>query len=46
VPVRLISAEDGEIDNNPVITFTYRGFYDSNLGYASRAVVDNTLASL
>jgi hypothetical protein len=46
VPVRLISAEDGEIDNNTVITFTYRGFYDSNLGYAIRAVVVNTLASL
>jgi hypothetical protein len=46
VPVRLISVEDGEIDNNDVLTFTYRGFYDSTLTYALRVVVVNTLSSL
>ena len=46
VPARLISATDGEIDNNDVITFTYRGFYDSTLTYALRVVVVNTLSSL
>jgi hypothetical protein len=39
VPVRLISASDGEIGGNSTITFTYRGFYDSTLTYAIRAVV-------
>jgi hypothetical protein len=46
IPVRLFSAEDGEVDNNDVITFTYRGYYDSNLGYAIRVVVVNTLSAL
>jgi hypothetical protein len=46
LPARLISAEDGEIDGNSIITFTYRGFYDSDLGYAIRVVVVNTLSSL
>jgi hypothetical protein len=46
LPAHLISAEDGEIDGNSIITFTYRGFYDSDLGYAIRVVVVNTLSSL
>lgn len=46
VPGRLISRSDGEIGGNSTITLTYRGFYDSDLGYALRAVVVNTLASL
>lgn len=45
-PVRLFSVEDGEIDGNSTLVFTYRGYYDSNLGYAWRGVVVNTLASL
>ncbi len=45
-PVRLFSVEDGEIDGNSTLTFTYRGFYDSSLGYAFRGVVVNTLSSL
>jgi hypothetical protein len=46
VPCRLFSVEDGEIDNNTVMTFTYRAYYDSNLGYAIKVVLVNTLASL
>jgi hypothetical protein len=46
VPARLINVEYGEIGGNATITLTYRGFYDSDLGYAIRAVVVNTLASL
>ncbi len=46
VPMRLFSAEDGEIDNNDVITFTYRGYYDSDLAYAILVVVVNTLSAL
>lgn len=46
LPARLISREDGEINNNSVITLTYRGFYDTSLGYALRVVVVNTLAAL
>jgi hypothetical protein len=47
VPCRLISRSDGETGgNNTTITLTYRGFYDSDLGYAIRAAVTNTLASL
>ena len=42
----LIGRDDTEIDNNSVITLTYRGKYDSTLGYALRAEVVNTLASL
>ena len=43
---RLMSREDGEIGGNSTITLTYRGVYDSDLGYAIRAVVVNTLSSL
>lgn len=46
LPGRLISRSDGEIGGNSTITLTYRGFYDSDLGYALRVVVTNTLASL
>lgn len=46
IPVRLISAESGEIGGNATYALTYRGFHSSNLGYAIRAVVVNTLASL
>lgn len=42
----LVSREDGEIGGNSTITLTYRGRYDSDLGYAFRAVVVNTLSSL
>lgn len=45
-PVRLFSVEDGEIDGNTTMTLTYRGYYDTTTGYAFRAVVVNTLASL
>lgn len=46
VPARLMSREDGEIGGNSTITLTYRGFYDSTLGYAIRVVVVNTLSAL
>jgi len=42
----LIGREDTEIENNSTITLTYRGKYDSTLGYALKPVVVNTLASL
>ena len=46
VPARLISRSDGEIGGNTTITLTYRGFYSSDLGYALRVAVVNTLSSL
>lgn len=46
VPVRLISRSDGEIGGNSTVTLTYRGFYSSDLGYALRVAVVNTLAAL
>jgi hypothetical protein len=46
LPMRLVGREDGEINNNSVITLTYRGFYSADLGYAIRVVVVNTLSSL
>jgi len=46
VPARLITATDDEIGGNSTIVLTYRGFYSSDLGYALRAVVVNTLSSL
>lgn len=45
-PAELIGRDDTEIDNNSVITLTYRGKYDSTLGYALRCSVVNSLASL
>jgi len=46
VPARLISRTDGELGGNSTITLVYRGFYDSTLTYAIRAVVVNTLSAL
>lgn len=46
LPVRLVDVSDGEIGGNANWTFTYKGFYDSTLGYAFRAVVVNKLATL
>jgi hypothetical protein len=46
LPARLITAEDDEIGGNSTIKLTYRGFYSSDLGYALRVVVVDTLASL
>jgi hypothetical protein len=45
-PMRLMSRSDGEIGGNSTITLTYRGFYDSTLGYAIRTVVVNEQATL
>jgi hypothetical protein len=42
----LISRSDAEINNNSVIELTYRGLYDSTLGYALKTVVVNALATL
>jgi hypothetical protein len=46
LPGRLISRSDGELGGNATVTLTYRGYYDSDLGYAFRAVVVNGLTSL
>jgi hypothetical protein len=46
LPMRLISREDGEINNNTVITLTYRGFYSADLGYAIRVAIVNGLSTL
>jgi hypothetical protein len=46
VSAYLVSATDGEFGGNSTITFTYRGRYDSDLGYAARLAVVNTLSSL
>lgn len=42
----LVSRSDGEIGGNSTITLTYRGRYDSSLGYVLKADVVNTLSSL
>ena len=39
-------ATDDEIGGNTIIVLTYSGFYDTDLAYAIRATVTNTLASL
>lgn len=46
LPCRLYSVTDGEIGGNTNWTFTYRGFYDSTLTYAFKAIVVNSLAAL
>lgn len=46
LPVRLISVSDGEIGANANYTFTYRGFYDTTLTYAYKAIVVCTLVTL
>lgn len=45
-PARMISRSDTEIGGNSTVTLTYRGYYDSDLGYALRVVVVNALSSL
>lgn len=45
-PARLISRSDTELENNSTITLTYRGYYDTTLGYALKVVVVNSLSSL
>jgi hypothetical protein len=46
MPCHLISRADGELGGNSIVTLTYRGRYDSDLGYAVRVVIVNGLASL
>ena len=46
LPMRLYEASDGEIENNANVTLTYKGFYDSTLTYAFKAVVLNSLSAL
>jgi hypothetical protein len=46
LPMRLYEVSDGEIENNANITLTYRGFYDTTLGYAFKAIVLNSLSTL
>ncbi len=46
VPARLISRSDGELGGNATVTLTYRGFYDSDLGYVVRVVLVNGVAAL
>ena len=46
VPMRLMSASDGEIGGNSTITLTYKGFYDSDLTYAIKTVVVCETSSL
>ena len=43
---RLFEVADVEVGNNTAIQFTYHGYYDSNLGYAFRADLVNSLAAL
>lgn len=45
-PAELVSREDDEINNNTVLKLTYRGKYDSTLGYALLATCTNELATL
>jgi hypothetical protein len=46
MPGELVSREDTEISNNTVIKLTYRGKYDSTLGYALLVTCTNELATL
>jgi hypothetical protein len=46
LPMRLYSVDDGEIENNANWTLHYKGFYDSTLTYAFKAVVLNGLSAL
>jgi hypothetical protein len=46
IPVRLFSVTDGEIGGNTNLTLVYRGFYDSTLTYAFKAIVVNKLSAL
>ena len=44
LPMFYVTREDGEIGGNTTVTLTGTGVYDSDLGYAIRAVAVNTLA--
>lgn len=46
MPMRLMSVDDGEIGGNTNLTFHYKGFYDSTLLYAFKAIVVCKLATL
>jgi hypothetical protein len=46
LPAELVSREDDEINNNTVLKLTYRGKYDSTLGYALLAECTNETATL
>jgi len=46
LPMRLYEVADGEIENNANVTLTYKGFYDSTLTYAFKAIVLNSLSAL
>lgn len=46
MPLRYRTREDTDLNNNAVIDLVGRAFYDSTTGYAIKAVVTNTLASL
>ncbi len=46
LPMRLFEVSEGEIDNNSNVTLTYKGFYDTVLTYAFKAVVVNGLSAL
>jgi hypothetical protein len=43
---RLFERADGEIGGNATITLTYRAYYDATLGYAYKATVVNTQATV
>ena len=43
---RLFDVSDGEQGSNSTMILTYRAFYDSTLGYAYRALVNNALTAL
>lgn len=45
-PVRLFEVSEGEIGGNSNLTLTYRGFYDTTLTYALKAVLINKLSAL
>lgn len=46
LPMRLYEVSEGEIGGNANYTLTYRGFYDSTLTYAIKAIVINKLSAL
>lgn len=46
MPLRYTTREAGTRDNNTLVTLTGRAFLDSDLGYALRAAVVNTRATL
>lgn len=46
LPMRLMSIDNGEIENNTNWTFHYKGYYDETLAYAIKLIVLNSLAAL